>query len=431
MQVRFMLLLAALSAGSAFASSSEEEPIRYATAPVNDPVARLQKKIDSGEAVLESDRENGYLKAVLKALNAPASSQMLVFSKTSFQRSLISPQTPRAIYFGDDVYIGWVQGSDTMEFTAVDPNLGAIFYTLTTKKNEPPKFQRHTDNCLQCHESSMTESVPGHIVRSVFSDGDGQPILTAGTFRINHESPLKERWGGWYVTGKHGAQRHMGNVTAADRDHPEKTDFTAGANATDLKKLFDVSPYLTPHSDIAALMVMEYQTRAHNLITRANYLTRITLRDEQVMNKALNRPADFRSDSTVSRLKNACDPLLKALLFGDEAPITSRIEGTSGFAKDFAAAGPRDKKGRSLRELDLKQRLFRYPCSYLIYSEAFDTLPGDAKDYIYKRLWEILNRKDAKDAFPQLTDADRRAIKEILLATKAGLPDYWNSGDER
>jgi len=430
MKAGMVLLFAALIAAPVFASS-DDEPIRYSTAPLNDPIAKLQKKIDSGEVVLDYDHHFGLLKSVLKALNIPASSQMLVFSKTSFQRALIGPQTPRALYYGDDVYVGKVLGSQVLEFSAVDPNLGAVYYTLLETEKAKPVFKRQTDNCLQCHESSMTENAPGHIVRSVFPDADGQPILNAGTFRVNFESPLKERWGGWYVTGKTGAQKHMGNVVSADREHPEKTDFTAGANVTDLKDFIEVSSYLTPHSDIAALMVMEYQTRAQNLITRANYLTRITLRDEQVMNKALNRPANFRSESTLSRLRNACDPLVKALLLADEAKLAEPVEGTSGFAKEFSALGPRDPKGRSLRELDLQHRLFRYPCGYVIYSEAIDALPKDALDYIYKRLWDILNKKDAVDAFPNLADADRTAIKEILIATKPGLPDYWRTGDAR
>jgi hypothetical protein len=430
MLVRCVLLFAALFTAPVFASS-DDEPIRYSTAPLTDPIARLQKKIDSGEVVLDVDPRFGMLKSVLKALNVPASSQMLVFSKTSFQRAHISPDTPRALYFGDDVYVGKVLGSEVLEFSVVDPNLGAVFYTLTEKKDEKPTFRRQTDNCLQCHESSMTENNPGHIARSVFPDAEGQPILSAGTFRINFESPIKERWGGWYVTGKSGAQKHMGNVISADREHPEKTDFTAGTNVTDLTKYIETSSYLTPHSDIAALMVMEYQTRVQNLITRANYLTRFTLRDEQVINKALNRAEKFRSDSTISRFKNACDPLIKALLCCDEAALTERIEGTSGFAKEFSELGPRDKKGRSLRELDLTRRLFKYPCGYLIYSEAFNALPKEATDYIYKRLWEILNRKDAKDAFPKLADADRAAILEILLDTKPNLPDYWHNKDAR
>jgi hypothetical protein len=424
--MRLILFLCMAPAFCARATeSSAEEPINYATSLLNDPIARLQKRIDKGEVKLEHDIEHGYLASVLKNLDIPQSSQMLVFTKTSFQRNLINPYRPRALYFTDNVYIGWVQHGDVVEISSVDPQLGAVFYTLSQKKNERPKFQRQVDNCLQCHESAMTENVPGHVVRSVFPDDDGQPMLQAGTFRVNFESPLKERWGGWYVTGTHGSQRHMGNVFSRERDKPESLNFEAGANVTDLSKIVDVSPYLTKHSDIVALMVMEYQTRTQNLITRCNYLTRLTLRDEKIMNKALERPINFRSDSTIRRIANACDPLLNALLLVDEAPITEQITGTSGFAEEFIKQGPRDSQGRSLRALDLKTRLFRYPCGYVIYSEAFDALPQDAKDYLYKRLWDVLNNKEENDGFPKISSKDRAAIREILLETKQGLPEYW------
>ena len=105
--------------------------------------------------------------------------------------------------------------------------------------------------------------------------------------------------------------------------------------------------------------------------------------------------------------------------------LTDRITGTSSFAADFSARGPRDSKGRSLRDFDLKTRLFRYPCSYLIYSRAFDSLPKEVKEYIYQRLWEIFNGRRTGKEDPQLTSADGKAIVEILSETKQDLPDYW------
>jgi hypothetical protein len=111
------------------------------------------------------------------------------------------------------------------------------------------------------------------------------------------------------------------------------------------------------------------------------------------------------------------------MLFTEEAPLTARVTGTSAFAGEFAAEGPKDSKGRSLRDFDLRTRLFKYPCSYLIYSEAFDALPGALKETIYKRLFDILTGKDK--ASESIQPQTRLAILEILRETKAGLPVYW------
>jgi hypothetical protein len=407
---------------------ADREPISYSSAQLDDPVSRLQQRLDRGEAELHYDRQHGYLKSVLEQLNVPISSQGLVFSKTSFQRDRITPETPRALYFNDDVYIGWVQRGDVVEVSAVDSQKGAVFYTLSQHPDDHPRFQRQTHECLQCHDSSLTQQVPGHLVRSVYPDSRGQPILSAGTFVSGHQSPIRERWGGWYVTGTHGRQVHMGNVVIRDRKeavHPAKIDLTGGANCTDLAGRCDTAPYLSPHSDIVSLMVLEHQTQMHNLLTRANYQTRLALRDEVALAQALGRAAGERLDSTRSRIRSVGEPLVRYLLFADEAPLAEPVAGTSPFTSEFSARGPRDKKGRSLRDFDLTRRMFRYPLSYLIYSAAFESQPGPLKEYVYDRLWQILNGEDRSGRFSNLTEDDRRAILEIVRDTKPDLPDSW------
>lgn len=405
----------------------ESEPINYSSAPTDDPITRLQERIDGGKVQLEYDAKHGYLPAVLKALRIPTESQMLIFSKTSLQRERIAPARPRAIYFNDDAYVGWVQYGQVLEISAVDPQQGAIFYTLAQRMAERPQFLRDRGDCMACHASSRTWDVPGHVVRSVFTAPDGQPHFGAGTFRTNHSSPFSERWGGWYVTGTHGAQRHMGNVVATDKDHPENLDREAGANITDLSPIVDTTPYLNGHSDLVALMVLEHQADMHNLMTRANYDARRALFDGRVMNQLLEQPEDHVSESTRRRIENAGQRLLKYLLFVDEAELSEPIRGTSGFAEHFAAMGPRDGQGRSLRDFDLKRRIFRYPCSYLIYSEAFDALPDPLQEYVYHQLWEILTERNTNEIYSHLSSADRQAILGILRETKPGLPDYWKT----
>lgn len=405
----------------------ENEPINYDTAAVHDRVAKLQRRLDEGQVTLRYDAEHGYLPAVLKQLRIPVSSQMLVFSKTSFQLRRISPQHPRAVYFSDDVYIGWVQEGEVVEVASVDPQQGAIFYTLSQQKSQTPRFVRDRGQCLTCHASSRTAGVPGLLVRSVFPDRRGHPMLGTRTYATDYRSPLSKRWGGWYVSGTHGAQRHMGNVLSTNRRRPEKIDVEAGANITDLSKRVDVSPYLSPHSDIVALMVLEHQSRVQDLITRANFEARIAVAYDQMMNEAFKRPASHRTESTGRRLKSVSEQLLDGLLFVDEYKLQAPIRGTSGFAREFSARGPRDSKGRSLRTLDLTRRLMKYPCSYLIYSAAFDGLPAAIKDRLYSRLLEVLTGEDHSKKFSHLTIADRTAILEILRETKQDLPDDWNA----
>ena len=402
----------------------ESDAIRYGVPAKRDPIAVLQKKLDAGQVQLSFDEKHGYLPAVLKALGVSQQTQMLVFSKTSFQFNRISPATPRALYFNDDVYVGWVQNGEVVEISAVDPERGAIFYSLDQRPTAKPRFERR-DECLQCHASPRTLGVPGHLVRSVYSDNEGFPQTQAGGFVTDHRSPFAERWGGWYVTGTHGEQRHLGNVVVEDKSHPDRLRVEAGANIIDLKGLVDASPYLTRHSDIVALMVLEHQTRMHNLFTRVSYETKVALRSQTEMNKALRRPAAEWSDSTKRRIYSPAEVLLRYLLFVEEPEFLSPVRGTSGLEHSFASNGPRDSQGRSLRDMDLKRKTFRYPCSYLIYSEAFDAIPQPAKDYLLRRLWEVLTGKDNSPDFKSLRREDRQAVLEILRETKKGLPGFW------
>lgn len=419
---------AGLAVAAAFAGSSivplEHDAIEYSKRPVDDPVARLQKRLNSGEAKLEFVGDRGYLESVLNALSVPVESQVLVFSKTSFQAPRIAPRLPRALYFNDDVSVGWVRGGDVLELAAVDPRQGVIFYTLDQDPTGKPRFERR-DTCLQCHQSGATEGVPGLMVRSVFPEPSGMPQFHAGTFVTDHRSPLKERWGGWYVSGTHGADTHMGNAVVRDREKPGVLESEGTQNLTSLQGRFDTGAYPTPHSDIVALMVLEHQTRMTNLITRLAFETRMALHDNAAINKALGRPAGEMSESTIRRIHSPAEELVEYMLFANEARWTEPLKGVSGFAEKFAEGGVRSSDGRSLRDLDLRTRLMRYPCSFLIYSEAFENLPPMAKERVYRRLWEVLVGQEESPKFASLSKADRAAVRGILFATKADLPDYW------
>ncbi len=387
----------------------DEDTIAYGKTPASGVVARLQEKINQGQATLVYDQKYGYLLSFLEALHVPRSSQMLVFSKTSFQRERISPHSPRALFFNDDVYIGFIPGAPVIEVSASDPKLGSVFYTLDQTSPAKPRIVRQ-DQCLECHASAKTMGVPGNIVRSFATDEEGVVDLGSGISLVNHRTPLADRWGGWYVTGTSGSQIHRGNLIGKEAFEKRAKDPGYLGDIEDLAPFFDTGRYPGQRSDIVALMVLEHQTHMENFLTRLHYEATMAM----------------QTYGHIRYLKSIAEAFLKYMLFTEEAPLSGQIKGSSGFAQEFAARGPMDKKRRSLRDFDLRTHLFKYPCSYLIYSEAFDRLPAEMRDHIYKRLWEILTNQDTKEDFRGLGPEARRAVLEILRDTKPGLPDYWN-----
>jgi hypothetical protein len=424
---RSVVALALAAAGTAGALADDDEfelpPIEYSMSQPENVVSKLQKRLDGGEAILSFDKRLGHLTSLLDALKAPVDSQVLVFSKTSMQRSHISPRTPRAIYFNDDVYVGYCQGGEVIEVAAADPKLGTVFYTASQHPETLPILTRQTKSCLQCHGMSQVQNIPGLVARSLYVDASGGPLLSEGSRYVDQTTPLKDRWGGWYVTGMHGSQTHLGNLVLRKTGH-QPYDNATGMNVTDLADRIRVQDYLSPHSDIVALMVLEHQLLMHNLITKANFEARRALYYQADLNRALGEPVDTRLESTTRRIVHVGEKLVEGLLFANEAPITDGIRGTSTFAENFAKRGPCDERGRSLRDFDLHTRMFKYPCSYLIYSDAFGSSPDAMKSYVLWRLKQVLGGEDSSGNFTHLTAQERIAILEILKATK---PDLWNA----
>ncbi|MEW6323257.1 MAG: hypothetical protein AB1635_19480 [Acidobacteriota bacterium] len=422
-----VLASAALRTAGQLPTAAEHETIAYSATAPDDAVARLQKRIDAGEVTLAHDANRGYLPAVLRALDIPVESQTLVFSRTSFQVDRIAPWSPRALYFNDDVYVGWVQNGPVMELAAMDAKLGAVFYTLAQDARERPAFRRETSTCLLCHDSSSTTGgVPGLVVRSILPDRYGYTITAPKGGVTTDQTPIEDRWGGWYVTGRMPGQRHFGNLMAPMLAHEvgnvknylATLDLTAGANVTSLDGRFDAEPYLSPHSDVVALLLLTHQSFVHNVMTGANYETRRAMYDDEGLRRSTGRQTDGLLEATTMRVNGAADRLLRAMLFSREAPLAGRVSGTTPFAARFSARGPFDRRGRSLRQLDLETRLFRYPLSYLIYSEQFDRLPAELKTAFYRRLGEVLTGRDQSKDFAHLSADDRQAILEILRDTK-------------
>jgi hypothetical protein len=393
--------------------------IRYRDLGHRNVVARLQAQLATGQLRFAYDSVSGYLPAVLKALGIPLSSQVLVFSKTSFQAARIYPHSPRAIYFNDSVAVGHVRNGDVLELTATDPDAGVVFFTLDQSEQSSPAIIRRDDDCLSCHANPRTLGVPGLVVRSVYADRTGMPVGRAGSFSTDHRSPLEQRWGGWYVSGTHGTSRHMGNQMAADEAGTLDPD--AGANVVDLNRFLAPGVHLTRHSDLVALMVLEHQVRMANLITRVGWETRLALADHEAI-RLPNEPAGEWSPSIRRRIQGPAEVLVRSIFMLDEHPLTAPVTGTSGFAEEYSARGPHDQRRRSLYELDLRRRLYRHRFSPLIYSEQFAGLPREARDYIYQRVLDVLTGRDRGADFATVSDAERAEILGILRDTLPDLP---------
>ncbi len=389
-----------------FVQSRDDAAIAYTKGETVNPVTRLNTRLAGGSARLTFDPANGYLKSVLDALGISPTSQTLVFSQTSAQADRIGFHTPRAVFFTDSAAVGWVRGADVLEIAVQDRRQGGVFYTLPQKASDAPRLTRNND-CLACHLSWETLGVPGFMTTSMYPLPD-DPNAYANGFTTVQGSLLDQRWGGWWVTGDHGGSRHMGNIPVMPVDKKLVRPNPRGV-LTSVEGIFDLTGYPARTSDVVALLVLNHQTQMMNHITRVGWEARLA---------AASPTPDARA-----RVTEAAADLVAYLLFLDEAPLVGPVKGGSGYAEWFAGQGPRDAKGRSLRDFDLTRRLFKYPCSYLIYSEAFDGMPQAAKAAVYARLWDVLSGKvPAARGQRLMPAAERQAIIEILRETKRDLP---------
>ncbi len=405
---------------------AEYPTMHYATAPRSDAIADLEARLKSGAAKLEAG-PHGYLESLLAALGIDASSQTLVFSQTSLQSRRISSRTPRAIYFNDDVYVAWVQNGP-LEIASLDPNLGPVFYLLDNDVASPsaPKratFARGFTRCLSCHDSYSLSGggVPRFIVGSGYTGPAGNLVSHEGWILVDDSTPLEDRWGGWYVTGHSGDQKHLGNVLIRNQQDFDRLDELRRGNLDTLEGLFDTKRYLTDKSDIVALLVLEHQVNAQNAIARANFDVRTAIDRERGANHAKDGyelGAEQLSAETRKTVDDAVEPLVRTLLFADETRLTAPISGEPRFVEQFMSRAIKDPGGRSLRDLDMQTRMFRYPLSYVVYSPAFDALPRVAREAVYRRFVALLRGTQSDPAVARLSREERVAILEILAATK-------------
>jgi len=361
-------------------------PVPYNQTPHNE--------ISGFNSRLQYEPRHGYLLSLLKALKIPLSSQTLVFSKTSLQAPLIFPSAPRAIFFNDDTYIGWVKGADYLEISTADPVLGAVFYVLEQEPKSNPRFQRH-DDCLQCHHSARTAGVPGHIVRSVYTQPSGQIHTNTGHYITDQRSPMEERWGGWFVSGQANF-KHLGNQLFPSLD------------TTSSLKPFDSPAWPAATSDVIAHLVLAHQATGHNYIARLNYESRAALHLQSIMNEMDHKPNTEASwsESTKRRIHSAIEATVRYLTFADEAPLPASVRGDSTFTQDFESRHP-------LKKLNLNTRLFEYPLSYLIESKAVGALEPVIQQKLQSRLAQVLLHEAGTPDWPHLDPARARQAWRI------------------
>jgi hypothetical protein len=404
-------VLAAVQRGGMFQGSADDPGIMYQTAALRNDVVTLNQKLQEGAVHLAFEGLSGYLRSALAALEIPVDSQMLVFSQTSLQSARINAGNPRALFFSDRVALGWVRDGDVLEVAAHDARQGVVFYTLEQRATEMPQFKRQTI-CLGCHRGGPTLGVPGLLMFSTRA-ADAQSF--ARSVMMDHRSPLKERWGGWFVTGSSGSTAHLGNMVERLQDMQTR-------ELSSVDSLFDPDGYQSRFSDIAALLVFSHQIHMVNLLTRASW-------EARAADPALHPPyiADPAEQQRIAdMMRGIANEVVDYLLFIDEAPLPQGVHGSSGFTERFSAIGPHDREGRSLHELDLERRVMKYPCSYVIYSPAFDALPPAVKDPIFQRIWQILSGEEHAARYRSaLSRADREAIVEILRHTMNDLPPYF------
>jgi hypothetical protein len=409
--VVFSLVLYPLAVSAQFFNDFDQPPHDYWTAEMHDPMTELLRSVDAGDVNLGHDPGLPLVRRLLAELEIPVDSQTLVFSRTSLQRGVVSPGNPRAIYFNEETYLGWMPGG-RVEIASSDPERGAVFFfQRELERRDGPLFVRDKV-CIQCHAGSATNFLPGLLGKSVFPDGRGRSLKSIDSFeRVGHEVPLRERWGGWYVSGAHDGLRHMGNSLA--KRGAGGVELIREAKA-DLGKLFDQSKYPVGGSDVIALLVLDHQISMHFELMEAHYIARQALADLGAEAKPI--PAEVAAE-----IDSAAERVVGYLLFQNEADLgETAVGGAESFRKTFLANRRVDTEGRSLKDFQLQGQLFKHRCSYMIYSKSFTGLPKVLKRAIYRRLKEVLGAEEAVDGYGYLADAERAAILEILKATLPG-----------
>lgn len=417
----FLLTLLTGFAPAQFFNDFDQPPHDYWKAQMNDPMSRLLAEVERGEKTINEEPGLPLVRRLLRELNIPVESQVLVFSRTSLQRGMVSPRNPRAIFFNEDTYLGWMP-EGRIEIASSDPERGSVFFFQRKLDDGRGKLFVRDKVCIQCHAGSATNFLPGLLARSVFPDDRGRSLKSVDSFeRVGHNVALSDRWGGWYVTGGNEKLRHMGNNIASRSVRGVELNRDDAVGQDGLKNFFDTSKYPVATSDVTALLVLDHQVSMHFKLMEASYIVRQAIHDAGWSGKEVpqEQPEQF-----VRALRVATEQVVNHLLFADEVSLgEGRVVGDGVFVKSFLAGRVADSMGRSLRDFKLEGRMFTYRCSYMIYSRSFTGLPEVLKKSIYRRLHEVLASKLPVKGYDYLVPGERSAILEILNETVSGFKD--------
>ena len=418
-----LLLCSTLTGFSQFYNDYELEPHGYFSKDAKDPVTLLMKRVQRGEVLIKEPNGKPLVERLLRELGLNKDTQILVFSRTSLQRREVSYSNPRALYFNESVYLGWMPNG-RIEIASFDPELGPIFYFQRELDDASSPLLARTRSCLGCHAGDATNFLPGSLGRSVYPDESGRSLKSIDDYRRSgHHIPLHDRYGGWFVSGNHGAMRHMGNAIASREGGKITIDREQFANLEKLDRFFSTEAYPAPGSDIAALLVFDHQVTMHHRLVEAAYRARQSLFDSKLDPKETDVSKLSKGRSTDEFLEGR-DKVVDYLLFRDETPIP-KVSCDPAFRRAFSANRIADRRKRSLKDLRLDGRIFENRCSYMIYSPTFDQFPPMLKGAIYARIHEILTSPKPVEGFDYLGKEEKRRILEILDETKEDLPPGW------
>ncbi|MDG2487893.1 MAG: hypothetical protein P8M65_09290 [Roseibacillus sp.] len=418
-----LLLCSTLTGFSQFYNDYELEPHGYFSKDAKDPVTLLMKRVQRGEILIKEPNGKPLVERLLRELGLNKDTQVLVFSRTSLQRREVSYSNPRALYFNESVYLGWMPNG-RIEIASFDPELGPIFYFQRELDDTSSPLLERSRSCLGCHAGDATNFLPGSLGRSVYPDKSGRSLRSIDDYRRSgHHIPLHDRYGGWFVSGNHGTMRHMGNAIATREQGEVTINREQFANLEKLDRFFSTEAYPAPGSDIAALLVFDHQVTMHHRLVEAAYRARQSLFDSKLDPKETDL-SKLSKGRSIDEFIEGRDKVVDYLLFRNETPIP-KVSCDPGFRRAFTANRIADSRKRSLKDLRLDGRIFENRCSYMIYSPTFDQFPPMLKGAIYARIHEILTSPKPVEGFDYLGKDEKRRILEILHETKEDLPPGW------
>lgn len=420
----FILFLAFAPVASAqFYNDFELKPHGYFTRKPQDPMSLLMEKIDAGEVTITEENGKPLVERLLRELKLDKDTQVLVFSKTSLQKRAVSYRNPRAIYFNESVYLGWMPNG-RVEVASFDPEIGPLFYFQRQLDDTRSRLFVRTRSCLGCHAGNATNFIPGSLGRSVYPDRTGRVLKGIEDYRRSgHHIPLQDRYGGWFVSGQHGKMRHMGNSIATREDGQVTIDRKRFANLEKLDQFFPTDSYLAPGSDIAALLVFDHQVTMHHRLVEATYRARQALFDSK-LDPMETDVAKLAAGRSIREFTEGVDKVIDYMLFREEIALP-KVSCDANFRRAFTANKRTDKGGNSLKDLRLDGRIFEHRCSFMIYSPSFEHMPPMLRGAIYDRLHQILTAQAPVKGFEHLGAEERTRIFEILRETKKDLPAKW------